>query len=205
MPTAPAPYGHGRFHLRPLKPDFIVSGFSALPVVGEMRAVTLLVQSSLIIPDGHEEDVAEIVAPRSAQVRVAESVYVLVRVMVARTAVPVAGHRPGVGAQLDHAERPGRTRKSMSVEICPDKGVDVLCVIRRGCGCEASEQQCRQEGCLSHMILIVRVFLWHQPKCRHWLPGWPSWCRTLRRRGRRGTSSIPRSRSPCPAPPYLPP
>ena len=160
--ATPASYRHGCLHFRALEPDFVISGFCILPVMGEMRAVTLLVQSSLIFLYRHEEDVAKVVAARSAQVSVAESVDIFVGIMISRAAVPVAGHRPGVRTQLDHAERPGCTREGMAVEVGPYKGGDILCVVRRRRGCETCEQQYGKDGCPFHNHLIVRVLLWHR-------------------------------------------
>ena len=162
-----------------------------------MRAVALFVQPSLIVPYGDEEDVAEVVASRSAEVGVAESIDILVGVVVSRAAVPVAGHRPRVGAQLHHTERPGGARERMPVEIRPDEGVDVSGVVRRCRGGEAGEQQGGEEDDAFHTIGCK----WPLRGYRHLPPAWPSWCRTSRRCVRREACSRLRSRSPSPSSP----
>ena len=77
------------------------------------------------IPEGRrEQEVAQVRATGAGQVRMGEAQDGIVAVMVAGTAVPA--RVPGVGTQLDHARRHGRSGIGMSMETRADEGIHGL-------------------------------------------------------------------------------
>ena len=92
-----------------------------------------------------EQDVGQIGAPRSAQMRMGKSVDRRVVVVIARTGVPVV--RPRIGAELHHAERSCGAGIGVAVESGPDEGIDVFERIgRAGTGGARKRCKCQNQG-----------------------------------------------------------
>ena len=77
------------------------------------------------IPEGRrEQEVAKVGATGSGKVRMGKAQDGIVAVMVTGTAVPA--RVPGVGTQLDHARRHGRSGIGMPMETRADEGIHGL-------------------------------------------------------------------------------
>ena len=113
------------FNAPPVEEHFVVPCLGGFLAMGESGLVVLFPVGKFLdgieTRHGHHTDVAQVGAAGAAQVGVAETLDERITVMVAGTAVPVVLAR--VGAQLDHTERIGCTRESMTVEIGSDHRV----------------------------------------------------------------------------------
>ncbi len=108
--------GQPDLHLRVLQEDFVVAGGGLFPLVGEGRR-----------PGAREQqDVAEVVAAGTAQVRMAEAVDDMVAVVIAAAAVPVARLGARVGTELHHPEGRDGAGEGVAVFVGADEGIDVL-------------------------------------------------------------------------------
>ena len=139
-----------RRHRRTVQIDGVEARRSSLEIVREMRGVGVAVESlRSVILHRHHEHVAEVIAARTVEVRVAEAVDERIGVVVAGAAVPVAAARTRVGAELHHTERPDRTRESVPGEVRSDhrrhvrSGIRPRSARKRRNGQQAG--QCRNE------------------------------------------------------------
>lgn len=73
---------------------------------------------------GMEQNVGQVGAARSAQMRMGKAVDRLIVVMIARTGIPIV--RPRIGTELHHAEWGRGAGIGMSVKSGPDEGIDIF-------------------------------------------------------------------------------
>ena len=111
-----APGSHAGKHLGVFEPYLVAARRGLLAAVAESRRPA----------SGSYEHIAPVVAPRAAEVGVAESEDEAVGVMIAAAAVPVARTGACVGAELNHSERGAGSGEGVSVGIGPHKRVNIL-------------------------------------------------------------------------------
>ena len=71
-----------------------------------------------------KQHIAQVLTSRTAQVSMRETEDGRVGIVIARAGIPIAP--TGIGTQLHCPERSRRTRISMSMETCPDKGIYII-------------------------------------------------------------------------------
>ena len=101
-------------------------------IIARRRFLCLLFEGSYR-PDrvtaGERKDryISQVADTRTWQVRMAESIYLAIIVMIAATGVPA--HDMCIGTDLYKSKRTGSTGKGMPVKACPYKWVHVLDLI----------------------------------------------------------------------------
>ena len=80
-----------------------------------------------IAAEREQQDVAQVRATRSVQMRLGETFDKVIIIIISRTVSP--GADSGFGACLYQAERGASTRKRMSVVRISDKGINILAIV----------------------------------------------------------------------------
>ena len=122
-----------RLHAISVQKYGIIAGRSTLLIVRERRGIgqDLLVArlsfQLLLTHRRHQQDVAIIATSRAAKVSVRETVNGTIRVVIARTSIPLL--ETCVRARMNHSIGHNGTRIGMTVAACTDERIDILGVV----------------------------------------------------------------------------